>query len=202
MPFTADDIVVLKGLEAVRRRPNLYVGSDGQEGLNRLLTAAIGNAVGEVSEGHASKVLIELKEHSIVVDDDGRGIPIDEASPGVSVIELVFTTFGGCKCGCGKPPGHREGDNCVPLVVVNALSSRLEVETIRDGVLHSMAFEEGTITRALSSHGTTQERGTRIAFEPDRSIWGDESVIDTPWLREYVAKLVASGFDVTVEPGV
>lgn len=187
--YDESSIRVFEGLEIVRERPAMYVGNTGQEGLNRLIAEVVGNAVGEVTEGHASSIRVYVKGDSLRVDDDGRGIPVDLVL-GISPLEVVFTKLhSGCNCGCDEPPGHREGDQGVGVSVVNALSAWLEVETVRDRHLHRIGFAQGRVTHALEDLGVTERKGTRVTFAPDRSIFDSDAVVDTPWLKAHLREL-------------
>ncbi|MFT5357691.1 MAG: DNA gyrase subunit B [Polyangiales bacterium] len=191
MLYNESSIVVLEGLEAVRQRPKMYVGDTGQGGLNKLIAELVGNAVGEVTEGHATTIRVHLKGDSLMVEDDGRGIPVDlNRSYGMSPLEVIFTSLNsGCNCGCDEPAGHRVGDAGVGVSVVNALSAWLDVETVRDGHLHRIGFTQGRVTHALEDLGATERKGTRVTFALDRTVFELEVALDTPWLEEHLREL-------------
>lgn len=189
--YDASKIEVLEGLEAVRRRPAMYVGDTGQGGLNRLIAELVGNAAGEVTEGHATRIEVRLRGDTMSVEDDGRGIPVDiHERLKLSPLEVVFTRMNSaCNCGCGEPPGHREGDDGVGVNVVNALSAWLNVETIRDGRLYSIGFEKGCVSHSLEDLGETERKGTRVTFAPDRTIFVASARLDTPWLEHHLREV-------------
>jgi DNA gyrase subunit B len=172
--YTAKDIVVLEGLEAVRRRPGMYIGSTDQRGLHHLIYEVVDNAIDEAMAGFCSTVFIELhSDGSVLVRDDGRGIPVDTHSvTGKSALETVMTTLhAGGKFGGGayKVSGGLHG---VGASVVNALSSSLEVEVRRNGFLFSQSFCRGAPISKLSRRPADKSlRGTTIWFKPDHEIF-------------------------------
>ena len=148
--YTARHLSVLEGLEAVRKRPGMYIGSTDTRGLMHCLWEIIDNAVDEALEGHASEITVTLHpDESVEVRDDGRGIPVDTVEGvGLSGIEVVFTKLhAGGKFGGGSYAASG-GLHGVGASVVNALSSRLDVEVDRDGKTYSMSFHRGEIGRA------------------------------------------------------
>lgn len=186
----ASEIEVLEGLEPIRRRPEMYVGDRGQEGLNKLIAELVGNAAGEVMEGHATRIEVTLKGDMMSVEDDGRGSPVKiNERYGFSPLEVVFTTLFACGCGCEHTPGHRTGEASVGLSVVNALSAWLNVETIRDGRLYRIRFEKGCVSHSLEDLGETERKGTRVTFAPDRTIFDADARLDTPWLERYLREV-------------
>ncbi len=194
--YDADSIETLEGLEAVRKRPAMYVGGNGSEGLMHLVWEIIDNAVDEAASGCASRVDVTLHRNgSVEVSDNGRGIPVDiHSARDVSALEVVFTELhAGGKFGEGayKASGGLHG---VGAAVVNALSTRLDVQVLRDGVLHELSFRNqkpGHFDRRrfVESHElqTTRKRskatGTRVRFWPDTDLFHSEARIDADEVR-------------------
>lgn len=173
--YTANQIEVLEGLEAVRRRPGMYIGTTGPKGLHHLVWEILDNSVDEALAGHCKNINVVINEdHSITVEDDGRGIPTDIVEKtGKSAVETVFTVLhAGGKFGGGgyKVSGGLHG---VGASVVNALSERLEVEVARDGKLHRQAYKRGEAEGGVKVVGQTDRRGTKVTFWPDDEIFHD-----------------------------
>ncbi len=171
--YTASDITVLEGLEAVRRRPGMYIGSTDQRGLHHLVYEIVDNAVDEAMAGFCDAVLITIKpDGRVVVDDDGRGIPVDaHPTTGLTGVETVMTTLhAGGKFGGGtyKVSGGLHG---VGASVVNALSVSLKVDVHRDGTLYSQEYERGGAKTPLTEFGHTERHGTTISFDADPEIF-------------------------------
>ncbi len=177
--YTAKDIQVLEGLEAVRRRPGMYIGSTDQRGLHHLVYEIVDNAVDEAMAGHCTSVDISIREDGwITVHDDGRGIPVDtHPLTGVSALETVMTSLhSGAKFGGGayKVSGGLHG---VGASVVNGLSEHLRVEVRREGRVYSQEYAQGKPTTGLETAEGTEGNGTTISFLPDGEIF-DEIVYD------------------------
>ncbi|MCZ6765617.1 MAG: DNA gyrase subunit B, partial [bacterium] len=177
--YTADDIQVLGGMEAVRRRPGMYIGSTDQRGLHHLIYEIVDNSVDEFMAGYCSNVDIHILEDGTVrVEDDGRGIPVDvHPATGVTAVETVMTTLhAGGKFG-GKAYAVAGGLHGVGASVVNALSSRLIVEVYRDGNVYRQEFSRGEHTSELVSTqlepALENKTGTTITFLPDIDIFGE-----------------------------
>jgi len=178
--YQAKHIQVLKGLEAVRRRPAMYVGSTGARGLHHLFVEVVDNCIDEVMAGYCTQIDCVLHEDdSISVTDNGSGIPVDkhpvEKRPGVEVAMTVLhagSKFGG---GAYKVSGGLHG---VGVSVVNALSEWLEVEVSRDGKVHHMRFERGKPVSKLKVAGKTKKTGTKVSYRPDAEIF--ESIEHEP----------------------
>ena len=171
--YTSEQIEVLRGLEAVRKRPGMYIGNTAERGLHQLVYEAVDNSVDEALAGHATKISVVLgKDGSCSVADDGRGIPIDmhpeEQMPSV---ELVMTTLhAGGKFGKG---GYKvaSGLHGVGISVVNALSERMITRVMRDGKIYEIRFERGLTTQPLKVVGRAQGSGTYQWFLPDREVF-------------------------------
>ena len=171
--YTAKDIVVLEGLEAVRRRPGMYIGSTDQRGLHHLIFEIVDNAVDEAMAGFCTRVDIVMNEDgSIMVSDDGRGIPVDmHPTTHKSALETVMTTLhAGGKFGSGayKVSGGLHG---VGASVVNALASHMEVEVRRDNLVYRQEFSRGKVISPMTQEMGFSESGTSIAYTPDSQIF-------------------------------
>ena len=175
--YDADSIAVLEGLEAVRKRPGMYIGSVSRKGLNHLIYEIVDNSVDEHLAGFCSQIWVTLeRDGSCTVSDDGRGIPVDLHAKGVSAERLVFTTLhagGKFDDSVYKTSGGLHG---VGSSVVNALSTYLDIEVSRDGAVHHDHYERGIPTIELKDGllpilRKTKETGTRINFLPDPEIF-------------------------------
>ncbi len=171
--YQADSIQVLKGLEAVRRRPAMYIGSVSGRGLHHLVYEVVDNSVDEALAGFSTKIDVTIHEdNSITVVDNGRGIPVDihktEKKPGVEVALTMLHAGGKFDKSTYKVSGGLHG---VGVSVVNALSEKLEVWVDRDGKRHHMAFERGDTKKKLEVIGKAKGTGTTVWFKPDTSIF-------------------------------
>jgi DNA gyrase subunit B len=181
--YGADQISVLEGLEPVRRRPGMYIGSTGIDGLHHLVWEIFDNSRDEAMAGHASEIEVTLLPHNRVrVVDNGRGIPVDiHSKTKVSALETVMTTlhaggkFGGDESGY-KVSGGLHG---VGASVVNALSIFTRAEVHKDGATWMQEYSQGNKKAAVKKIGTTKNNGTIITFEPDATIFKD--TIDFDW---------------------
>ncbi|MBU4453046.1 DNA topoisomerase IV subunit B, partial [Patescibacteria group bacterium] len=180
--YSAKNITVLEGLEPVRKRPGMYIGSTGPTGLHHLIWEVVDNCFDEVMGGYATKVVIRLqKDNWVQVEDDGRGIPVDmHPEQKISALELVLTKLhAGGKFG-GDESGYKisGGLHGVGVSVVNALSDNLTAIVYRDGKIWEQSFKRGIPTAKVKSTGTTKKTGTTIRFLPDKSIF---ETIDFDW---------------------
>jgi DNA gyrase subunit B len=171
--YQADSIQVLKGLEAVRRRPAMYIGSVSGRGLHHLVYEVVDNSVDEALAGYSTRIDVTIHpDNAITVIDNGRGIPVDihktEKKPGVEVALTVLHAGGKFDKSTYKVSGGLHG---VGVSVVNALSEKLEVWVDRDGKRHHMAFARGETTRKLEVVGKTKGTGTTVWFKPDTEIF-------------------------------
>jgi len=171
--YTGEQIEVLKGLEAVRKRPGMYIGSTSERGLHQLVYEAVDNAVDEAMAGHAKNVWVTLyKDGSASVEDDGRGIPVDmhkdEKLPAVEVVMTILHAGGKFGKGGYKVSGGLHG---VGISVVNALSEWMTTRVKRDGQLYEMRFEKGITAQKLKKLGKADGSGTIQTWMADKSIF-------------------------------
>ena len=187
--YDASQIQVLEGLEPVRKRPGMYIGSTGYEGVHHLIKEIADNSIDEAIAGYGSMVLIELLDDGgCRVTDDGRGIPVDiHPKTGISTLETVLTVLhAGGKFGGG---GYKvsSGLHGVGSSVVNALSTKFIAEVSHHGELYRVEFAEGKITSKLKKIGKTDmPRGTRITFYPDTKIFKEFTKFDRSWVMKYL----------------
>ena len=184
--YSADQIQILEGLEAVRKRPGMYIGSTSVRGLHHLVYEIVDNSVDEALAGYCSHIEVQINaDNSITVQDDGRGIPVDiQKKAGLPAVEVVFTILhAGGKFGGGgyKVSGGLHG---VGASVVNALSEWLEVEICRDGKVYKQRYERGKTMYPLKVVGecAPDKHGTRVVFLTDKEIF-EETVYDYDTLK-------------------
>ncbi len=173
--YSEESIKVLEGLEAVRKRPGMYIGSTDKRGLHHLVWEIVDNAVDEAMIGHGSEISVTItKENAIIVEDHGRGVPVGMHSTGVATPELIFATLhagGKFEEGGYISSGGLHG---VGASVVNALCTKFYVEIKRDGNLHTIKFENGgNLVQKLKKGEKTSKTGTKIFFQPDAKMFSE-----------------------------
>ena len=188
--YGASQIQILEGLEAVRKRPGMYIGSTSSKGLHHLVYEIVDNAVDEALAGYCDTISVTInKDNSITVVDNGRGIPVDiQKKAGRPAVEVVFTILhAGGKFGGGgyKVSGGLHG---VGASVVNALSEWLEVVVYKDGKKYKQRYERGKVMNDLEMVGETTRRGTKVTFLPDKEIF-EETVYDFDILKERLREM-------------
>src|SRR5512141_1543950 len=173
--YTADSIKVLGGMEAVRKRPAMYIGSTGEMGLHHLVYEVVDNSVDEALAGHADKIDVTIHlDNSITVVDNGRGIPVDnmdidgEKLPAAQVVMTKLHAGGKFDSSSYKVSGGLHG---VGVSCVNALSDELDLEIWRDGFTWEQTYSKGEPTSKLKKAGATKKRGTKVHFHPDKGIF-------------------------------
>ncbi|MEI6850823.1 MAG: DNA topoisomerase (ATP-hydrolyzing) subunit B [Candidatus Saccharibacteria bacterium] len=187
--YDGSQIQVLEGLDPVRKRPGMYIGSTGYDGIHHLIKEIADNSVDEAIAGYATKINVTLlKDGAARIEDDGRGIPVDKhPKTGKSTLETALTILhAGGKFGGG---GYKvsSGLHGVGSSVVNALSTRLIAEVVRDGQLYRMEFEQGVIKGQLQKIGKTDRpQGTTITFYPDPTIFKETVEFDYKWVVNYL----------------
>lgn len=187
--YDGSQIQVLEGLEPVRKRPGMYIGSTGYDGVHHLIKEIADNSIDEAIAGFASKVIVKiLADGGLTVIDDGRGIPVDKhPKTGKSTLETVLTVLhAGGKFGGG---GYKvsSGLHGVGSSVVNALSTKMIAEVVKNGVLHRIEFERGAPTSELKKLGKTDRPdGTSITFYPDPTIFKETVEFDYKWVVNYL----------------
>ena len=201
--YDADQIQILEGLEAVRKRPGMYIGSTSERGLHHLVYEIVDNSVDEALAGFCTHIEVFInKDNSITVIDDGRGIPIGiQKKTGIPAVEVVFTILhAGGKFGGGgyKVSGGLHG---VGASVVNALSNWLEVEVTRDGKVYKQRYERGKVMYKLKEIGEApaDKSGTKVTFLPDDTIF-EQTVYDFDTLRNRLREIafLTKGLRITL----
>lgn len=199
--YGAEQIQVLEGLEAVRKRPGMYIGSTSSSGLHHLVYEIVDNAIDEALAGYCKHITVTINPgDSITVTDDGRGIPVDiQAQTGRPALEVVYTVLhAGGKFGGGgyKVSGGLHG---VGASVVNALSEWLRVRVHKNGNIYEMKFSRGAITQEMKIVGTTDHTGTEVTFQPDPEMF-DSLVYDYEILHERMREeaFLNAGLTITI----
>ena len=177
--YGASEIQVLEGLEAVRKRPGMYIGSTSVSGLHHLVYEIVDNSIDEALAGYCTQIDVTIDDGDVItVEDNGRGIPVDiQQQTGKPALEVVFTILhAGGKFGGGgyKVSGGLHG---VGASVVNALSEWVVAEVYKDGKIYQMKFSRGRVTREMTVVGKTEKHGTKVSFKPDAEMF-DETVFD------------------------
>jgi len=175
--YSAEDIYVLKGLEPVRKRPGMYIGSTGSDGLHHLIYEVVDNSIDEAMAGYAENIVIELLPNNQVrVTDDGRGIPVEyHKQSGKSALETVMTTLHAGGKFDSKSYKVAGGLHGVGVSVVNALSKNLRAEVCRNGKKYVQEYKKGKAKSKVKRQGSCENNGTTIIFEPDPEIFTDSA---------------------------
>jgi len=189
--YTSSNIQILEGLEAVKKRPGMYIGSTGPRGLHHLVWEIVDNGVDEALAGYASKITLEiLEDNSIRVSDDGRGIPTDiHEKTGKPAVETILTTLhagGKFDNNSYKVSGGLHG---VGASVVNALSAYFKVDIFRDNIKYHQSYEKGFPVTELINEGPTDQKGTIITFKPDADIFKEGQTYDYETLRNRIQQM-------------
>ncbi len=172
--YDASSIKVLDGMEAVRKRPGMYIGGTGPDGLHHLINEVVDNSVDEAVAGYCTRVVVRLLPGEVVeVEDNGRGIPVDKHETGKSALEVVMTTLHAGGKFDNKTYKISGGLHGVGVSVVNALSEKTEVWVKRGGKIYYQAYSRGRVLTPVEIVGETEETGTTVRFKPDPEIFGD-----------------------------
>ena len=200
--YGASEIQVLEGLEAVRKRPGMYIGSTSASGLHHLVYEIVDNSIDEALAGYCTEINVTIDEGDIItVEDNGRGIPVDiQQQTGKPALEVVFTVLhAGGKFGGGgyKVSGGLHG---VGASVVNALSEWVVAEVCKDGKIYQMKFARGHVTQEMTVVGETDKRGTKVMFKPDPEMF-DDTVYDYDTLHTRLREeaFLNAGLRITIE---
>ncbi|MBQ9512569.1 MAG: DNA topoisomerase IV subunit B, partial [Lachnospiraceae bacterium] len=202
--YGADQIQILEGLEAVRRRPGMYIGTTSSRGLHHLVYEIVDNSVDEALAGFCDEIKVTInKDNTITVEDNGRGIPVGiNHKAGLPGVEVVFTILhAGGKFGGGgyKVSGGLHG---VGASVVNALSEWLEVQVFQDGKIHQQRYERGNVCYPLKVIGECDaaKTGTRVDFRPDSLIFKETLIFDYDVLKQRLREMafLTKGLKITL----
>ena len=199
--YDENQIQVLEGLEAVRKRPGMYIGSTSSSGLHHLVYEIVDNSIDEALAGYCTDITVTIHPgNTITVPDNGRGIPVDiQPQTGKPALEVVFTVLhAGGKFGGGgyKVSGGLHG---VGASVVNALSEWMQVRVHKNGKIHQMKFARGVITQEMTIIGDTDKTGTEVTFQPDPEMF-DSLVYDYEILHERMREeaFLNAGLTITI----
>ncbi len=199
--YKAEDIQILEGLSAVRKRPSMYIGSTGLKGLHHLVYEVVDNSIDEAMVGVCNKITVIIhKDNSITVIDNGRGIPVDTHpkfnKPALEIVMTKLHAGGKFEKNAYKVSGGLHG---VGISVVNALSKRLKVEVKRDGRIYSMEFKRGVPVEEMKELGKTDETGTKVTFVPDEEIFQErEYHFDTLSSRLRELAFLNKGIEISI----
>ena len=200
--YGASEIQVLEGLEAVRKRPGMYIGSTSSSGLHHLVYEIVDNAIDEALAGYCTEIQVGIEPGNIIrVVDNGRGIPVDiQKQTGKPALEVVFTILhAGGKFGGGgyKVSGGLHG---VGASVVNALSQWLEVRVHKDGQIYEMKFARGQVTQPMQVVGQTDRTGTEVVFQPDPEMFTETTEYDYETLHTRMREeaFLNAGLSITI----
>ena len=198
--YSATNIQVLKGLEAVRKRPGMYIGSTGPDGLHHLVYEVVDNSIDEAMQGQCDSIFVTLEKDDIVrVEDNGRGIPVDiHPTEGISALELVLTRLhagGKFDKGSYKVSGGLHG---VGVSCVNALSDWMEAVVCREGKKYVQKYERGTPVTPVTESGSTEKRGTTIRWKADSTIFTETTQYSFDVLANRLRELAFLNSGITI----
>lgn len=188
--YTSDEIEVLEGLEAVRKRPGMYCGGTDSDALHRLLLEIVENSLDEFLSGYVTFINIDIQNDKVTIEDDGRGIPVGKHEKfQVSALQLVMTTLHAGGKFTQNNYSISSGLHGVGASVVNALSSETEVEVYKNNQIYYQKYRLGIPQEEVKSIGRTKKRGTKTIFTPDRTIFNEDIVWDKDRIQDHLFKL-------------